>query len=54
MAQWVKGLACHCSSLGHCSDAGSVPDLGTSTCLECSQGEREVGMTPPVTKGCGG
>jgi len=32
---WCSGLRiwlCHCSSSGHCSDAGLIPGLGTSTC----------------------
>ena len=34
---WLSGLRtwpCHCSGLGHCCGAGSVPGLETSTCRE--------------------
>ena len=33
VVQWVKHPVFHCSSLGHCSGTGSVPDLATYTCL---------------------
>ena len=33
-AQQVKGLCCHCSGLDGCCGEGSIPGLGTSTCLQ--------------------
>ena len=32
---------CHCSSLGHCCGAGSVPGPGTSTCHRWGQKKKE-------------
>ena len=37
---WHSGLriwCCHCSSLGHCCGAGSIPGPGTSICYGCGQ-----------------
>ena len=28
---------CHCSGLGHCCGAGSIPDSGTSACCMCGK-----------------
>ena len=41
MAPQVKDPAFHCSSLGWCCGAGSIPSLGTSACHGCSQKEKK-------------